>query len=164
MVDDLGHSDFCLWDSGHCLPCNIPCWNCNRTRLFDSGRRNCACNLCVSFSQIGGFLWHILLGPLYGIIALSLLANPLLGVVSLALLLTLFLLIEGVLELGLYFCIRRLQHSVDGIGTLILGILMVTKWRPYSPEIIAILIGISLMLSGLSRIMLSLAVRALTPA
>ena len=118
--------------------------------------------------SIGGFLWHILLGPLYGIIALSLLANPLLGVVSLALLLALFLLIEGVLELGLYFCIRRLQHSVwvsvDGIGTLILGILIVTKWPPYSPEIIAILIGISLMLSGLSRIMLSLAVRALTPA
>jgi uncharacterized membrane protein HdeD (DUF308 family) len=118
--------------------------------------------------SIGGFLWHILLGPLYGITALSLLANPLLGVVSLALLLALFLLIEGVLELALYFCIRRLQHSVwvsvDGIGTLILGILMVTKWPPDFPEIIAILIGISLMLSGLSRVMLSLAVRALTPA
>jgi uncharacterized membrane protein HdeD (DUF308 family) len=117
---------------------------------------------------LGGFLWHMLLGALYGIAAISLLANPLWSVVSLSLVLAVFLLGEGVLELALYFRLRRSRHAIwvliDGIGTLILGVLMIGQWPPASPEVIGILVGISLMLSAVSRIVLSLAIRALGPA
>ena len=79
-----------------------------------------------------------------------------------------FLLLEGILELVLYFRLRRSRHSVwlvmDGVGTLILGILMVRQWPPDSPEKIGALIGISLMLSAFSRLMFLLALRALNPA
>ena len=117
---------------------------------------------------IDGFLWQILVSVLYGVAAICLLVNPLLSVLSVTLFLAIFLLLEGIFELVLYFCLRRFRHSVwvlfDGIGTLILGILMIRQWPPASPEIIGTLIGISLMLSAISRVIFLLAVRALSPA
>jgi uncharacterized membrane protein HdeD (DUF308 family) len=118
--------------------------------------------------SVDGFLWQILLSALYVVAAICLLANPLLSVLSLSLFLAIFLLLEGILEFVLYFCLRRFRHSVwlllDGIGTLILGILMVSQWPPVSPEIIGALIGISLMLSALSRLIFTMAIRAVNPA
>jgi uncharacterized membrane protein HdeD (DUF308 family) len=118
--------------------------------------------------SIGGFLWQILLSALYMMAAICLLANPLLSVLSLAFMLAIFLLLEGSLEFALYFRLRRFRHSVwlliDGIGTLVLGILMLSQWPPASPEIIGALIGISLMLSAISRLIFTMAIRALSPA
>jgi uncharacterized membrane protein HdeD (DUF308 family) len=118
--------------------------------------------------SVDGFLWQMLVSVLYGVAAICLLVNPLLSVLSLTLVLAIFLLLEGILELALYFVLKRFRHSVwvliDGIGTLILGILMVMQWPPATPEIIGTLIGISLMLSAVSRVALSLAVRTLNPA
>ena len=118
--------------------------------------------------NIGGFLWQILLSALYVMAGFCLLVNPLLSVLSLAFMLAIFLLLEGSLEFALYFRLRRFRHSVwlllDGIGTLVLGILMISQWPPASPEIIGALIGISLMLSAVSRLILTMAIRALNPA
>jgi uncharacterized membrane protein HdeD (DUF308 family) len=118
--------------------------------------------------NVDGFLWQILVSVLYGVAAICLLVNPLLSVLSLTLILAILLLLEGILELALYFCLRRFRHSlwmlIDGIGTLILGFLMIRQWPPATPEIIGALIGISLMLSAVSRVVLSLAVRTLNPA
>jgi len=113
--------------------------------------------------SIDGFLWQILVSMLYGVAAICLLVNPLLSVLSLALILGIFLLSEGILELALYFCLRRFRHSIwvliDGIGTLILGFLLIRQWPPATPEIIGVLIGISLMLSAVSRGIFLLAFR-----
>jgi uncharacterized membrane protein HdeD (DUF308 family) len=118
--------------------------------------------------SIGGFFWQILVSVLYGIAAICLLANPLLSVLSLTLVLAIFLLLEGILELALYFRLRQFRHSIwvliDGIATSILGIFMISYWPPASPEVIGALIGISLMLSAVSRVILSLTIRALSPA
>ena len=105
--------------------------------------------------SIDGFLWQILVSLLYGVAAICLLVNPLLSVLSLALILAIFLLSEGILEIALYFCFRRFRHSIwvliDGVGTFVLGLLMIRQWPPVTPEIIGVLIGISLMLSAISR-------------
>ena len=118
--------------------------------------------------SVGGFLWQILVSALYVVAAICLLANPLLSVLSLSLFLAIFLLLEGILEFVLYFRLRRFRHSVwlllDGIGTLILGIVMLRQWPPASPEIIGALIGISLMLSAVSRLIFTMAIRSLNPA
>ena len=118
--------------------------------------------------SVDGFLWQMLVSVLYGVAAICLLVNPLLSVLSLTLVLAIFLLLEGILELALYFVLKRFHHSVwvliDGIGTLILGILMVMQWPPATPEIIGTLIGISLMLSAVSRLIFTAAIRALNPA
>ncbi|HEU5246060.1 MAG TPA: DUF308 domain-containing protein [Candidatus Udaeobacter sp.] len=116
--------------------------------------------------SVGGFFWQVLLAVVYGIAGIYMLMNPLLGVLSLTLLLAVFLLFEGILELALYFRIRRVRHAgwvvFDGIVTLILGILIWAQWPSSSVWVIGTLVGISLIFSGLSRFMLSLAVRNLT--
>jgi hypothetical protein len=53
---------------------------------------------------------------------------------------------------------------IDGIGTLILGLLMIRQWPPATSEVIGALIGISLMLSAFSRGIFLLAFRALNSA
>jgi uncharacterized membrane protein HdeD (DUF308 family) len=156
MVDSLEHSDLCLWNSGH---------HPSADDLF----RNRACHRLPDFGRrIGGFLWQVLVSLLYAIAAICLLVNPLLGILSLSLLLAIFLLLEGILEFALYFRLRRFHHSIwlliDGIGTSVLGILMLSQWPPASPEIIGALIGISLMLSAVSRLIFTMAIRALNPA
>jgi uncharacterized membrane protein HdeD (DUF308 family) len=118
--------------------------------------------------SVDGFLWQILLSTLYVMAAICLLANPLLSVLSLSLFLAIFLILEGILEFALYFRVRRFRHSIwlliDGVGTLVLGILLLSQWPPASPEIIGALIGISLMLSAVSRLIFTMAIRALNPA
>lgn len=117
--------------------------------------------------HIDGFLGHMLLFALYELAAICLLANPLLSIFSLALLLAVFLILEGVLELVLYFRLRRFHHSswvlIDSVGTLVLGILILAKWPPASEDTIGMLVGVSLILTALSRVFLSFAVRALGP-
>jgi uncharacterized membrane protein HdeD (DUF308 family) len=118
--------------------------------------------------SVGGFLWQVLLALIYGAAAIYMLMNPLLGVLSLTLLLAVFLLVEGILELVLYFRIRRVRHGgwvlFDGIVTLILGILIWAHWPSSAVWVIGTLVGISLIFSGISRFMLSLAVRNISSA
>jgi len=117
---------------------------------------------------VGSVLWQILLAILYVVAGIYLLIHPLLGVVSLTLVLAVFLALEGIVEIALYFGLRGAQHSgwvlVDGIITLILGILIWRQWPSSSVWVIGTLIGISLIFSGISRIMLSAAARRAAPA
>jgi uncharacterized membrane protein HdeD (DUF308 family) len=118
--------------------------------------------------RLGGFFLHILLCAIYELAAVCLLVNPLLSVLSLSLILAVFLLLGGILELALFVRLRRYRHSlwvlVDGIGTMILGVLIVRQWPPASPETLSGLIGASLILSAVSRIIFALAFRTLSLA
>ena len=117
---------------------------------------------------VGAVIWQLLLGVAYGIAAIYMLTHPLLGVLSLTLVLAIFLLFEGVLEIALYFRIRGIKHSgwvlFDGIVTLILGIFIWRHWPSSAVWLIGTLVGISLIFSGVSRIMLALAFRSATAA
>jgi len=118
--------------------------------------------------SIGGFLWKLLLAIVYGAAGFYMLMNPVLGVISLTLLLAVFFLFEGVLEIAFYFKIRGAPNAgwvlFDGIVTLILGFLIWRRWPSSSVWVIGTLVGISFIFSGISRIMLSSAVRRATSA
>src|SRR5260370_4554494 len=60
--------------------------------------------------SVGGFLWQVLLALIHGAAAIYMLMNPLLGVLSLTLLLAVFLLVEGIFAVGLFFPLRRARH------------------------------------------------------
>jgi uncharacterized membrane protein HdeD (DUF308 family) len=115
-----------------------------------------------SGSGIGGFLWQLLLAIVYGAAGLMVLLYPLAGVAWLTLVLATFLLIEAGLEIGLYFSIRKKVNAggvlLDGIITLLLGILIWAQWPFSSVWAIGTLVGVSLIFSGISRLMLSSAV------
>ena len=112
-----------------------------------------------SGSGVGGFLWQLLLAIVYGAAGLMLLLYPLAGLAWLTLVLATFLMIEAALELVLYFNIRHRAGSgwvlVDAIITLLLGILIWARWPVSSGWAIGTLIGVSLIFSGISRLMLS---------
>ena len=115
----------------------------------------------------GGVLWQILLAVLYGIVGVYMWLHPLLSVVSLTLVIAIFFALEGVLEIVLYFTLRGVQHAgwvlVDGIVTLILGILIWKQWPSSSTWVIGTLVGISLIFSGISRFLLASAARSRKP-
>lgn len=111
----------------------------------------------------GGMIWEVLLGILYAGIGAYALVHPAAGLASLTLLLAAYLFAEGVLELVLSFRLRPMRGSnwllLDGIVTLILGVLIWRTWPSSSEWVIGTLVGISMLFSGVSRLAISLAAR-----
>ena len=111
----------------------------------------------------GSVIWKLLVGMAYLIFGGYLIVHPVLGVASLTLLLACLFLIEGILNIVLFFKMRALQGSswvlVDGIITLILGLMIYLQWPTSSAWAIGTLVGISMIISGVTRVMLSTAVR-----
>jgi uncharacterized membrane protein HdeD (DUF308 family) len=95
-----------------------------------------------------------------------LILHPVVGVATLTLVVASLFLIEGVLNIILFFKMRSLGGSswvlVDGIITLLLGLMIYMQWPSSSAWAIGILVGVSMIISGVSRVMLSLAVRNTT--
>ena len=111
----------------------------------------------------GTLVWKLLVGLAYVAFGIYLILHPALGVVSLTLLLASLFLIEGVLDIVLFFQMRSVGGSswvlVDGIITLVLGLMIYMQWPASSVWAIGTLVGVSMIISGVSRVMLSLAVR-----
>jgi uncharacterized membrane protein HdeD (DUF308 family) len=111
----------------------------------------------------GSLIWKLLVGIAYLFFGGYLIVHPVLGVASLTLLLGSLFLIEGVLNIVLFFKMRSVGGSswvlLDGIVTLLLGLLIYMQWPSSSLWAIGTLVGISMIISGVTRVMLSLAVR-----
>lgn len=108
-------------------------------------------------------VWQILLGLAYGFIGFYVLANPVAGLAGLTFAIAIYLFVEGVLEFILSFQIRPAPGSgwllVDGIVTLILAVMIWSTWPSSAAWVVGVLVGISMFFSGMTRLMLSLAVR-----
>jgi uncharacterized membrane protein HdeD (DUF308 family) len=111
----------------------------------------------------GGFLWELLLGILYIFIGGYLVMHPVTGLESLTIALAIYLFLEAILEFVLGFALRPLPGSgwllFDGIVTLILAVMIWRTWPSSTGWVIGTLIGISMLFSGVSRLVLSLAAR-----
>jgi len=111
----------------------------------------------------GGILWELMVSSLSIFIGVYLLFHPSAGLAALTLTLAIYLFAEGVLELVLRFRLRHMPGSVwlllDGFITLILGALIWKMWPSSTEWAIGTLVGISMIFSGFSRLMLSLAAR-----
>ncbi|MGB6383701.1 MAG: DUF308 domain-containing protein [Terriglobales bacterium] len=111
----------------------------------------------------GSMIWKLLVGLAYVCFGAYLIMHPLIGVVTLTLLLASLFLIEGILNIILFFKMRSLRGSswmlVDGIITLLLGLMIYVQWPSSTAWAIGILVGVSMIMSGISRVMLTLAAR-----
>jgi len=127
-----------------------------------------AVHLSLAFyaHKAGSVLWKLLVGLAYMFFGVYLIAHPALGVVSLTLVLASLFLVEGIFDIALFFQMRPIGGSswilVDGIITLLLGVMIYMQWPSSSNWAIGTLVGVSLILSGVTRLMLSLAVRKAT--
>jgi len=111
----------------------------------------------------GSLIWKLLVGLAYLAFGVYLIAHPVLGVASLTLVLASLFLVEGILDVVLFFKVRAMQGSgwflLDGIVTLLLGLLIYAHWPSSSAWAIGTLVGVSMIVSGVARVMLSLTVR-----
>lgn len=111
----------------------------------------------------GGMVWELLLGILYLGVGAYAMLHPVAGLASLTLLLAAYLFVEGALEFVLSFRLRPMRGSgwlmLDGVVTLILGVLIWRTWPSSSEWVIGTLLGISMLFSGVSRLGISLAAR-----
>jgi len=114
----------------------------------------------------GGFLWELLVGILYIFIGAYLLMHPVAALKALTLALAIYLLLEAILEFALGLKLRPLPGSgwllFDGVITLILAVMIWRAWPSSSEWAIGILVGVSMLFSGTSRLMISLAARSVT--
>jgi uncharacterized membrane protein HdeD (DUF308 family) len=112
-----------------------------------------------------GMIWEMLLGVLYIGAGAYVLWNPILGLVSLTLGLAAYLVVEAILEFILAVRLRPAPGSgwlfVDGIVTLILAMVIWRTWPLSAAWVIGTLVGISMVFSGVARLMLSIAARKL---
>jgi uncharacterized membrane protein HdeD (DUF308 family) len=122
-------------------------------------------HLIIAFHshRAGSLIWKFLVGLAYLCFGVYLIVHPLLGVASLTLVLASLFLIEGVFELALFFRMRSTRGAswvlIDGIITLALGLMIYIQWPSSSMWAVGTLVGVSMIMSGVARVMLAQAVR-----
>jgi uncharacterized membrane protein HdeD (DUF308 family) len=110
-----------------------------------------------------GVVWEILLGCLYVFSGLYLLVHPVYGLVSLTAFLAIYFLFKGVVQVMHFFQIQPRHGSwwllFDGVVSVGLAVLIWRSWPLSSVWAVGTLVGISLLFTGFSRLMLTLTVR-----
>jgi uncharacterized membrane protein HdeD (DUF308 family) len=123
----------------------------------------------VSAFEGGGtrrVLFQILAGVVFLIGGYYLLVHPLLALGTLTLLLAAVILVAGVCEIVTYFRLRNEQASgwmlFNGIVALVVGLMIWLQWPSSSIWAIGTLVGVNLLLTGITRLMVGLTGRTLT--
>ena len=118
--------------------------------------------------EAGSVIWRLLVGLAYICFGGYLIARPALGVASLTLVLASLFLVEGIFNIVMYFKVRSIVRAtwilLDGIVTLVLGLMIYMQWPSSSAWAIGTLVGVSMIFSGVTRVLVSLAVRKATVA
>jgi uncharacterized membrane protein HdeD (DUF308 family) len=109
--------------------------------------------------------FHVLAGIVFVLGGLYFLTHPLLGLGSLTLLLASVILVAGIFEIVAYFRHQGVPASgwvlFNGIVAVLLGGLIWLHWPSSSVWAIGTLVGINLLLTGVTRLMLGAAGRSL---
>lgn len=112
----------------------------------------------------GGFFLDLFIGFLYLMVGTMLVGNPAEAAITLTLLIALFLLLGGVFRIVVALTVR-LHHRawllLNGIVTLLLGVLIWKQWPLSGLWVIGLFIGIDMIFYGWSLIMLGLAAKNL---
>ena len=109
-------------------------------------------------------IWQLILGAIYVIGGVFSVTHPLLGLGAITLLLSIVIFVEGTLYLTAYFRTRNESGSVwllvNGLITLMLGGLISIHLPWNSTGAIGAMLGLNLLTTGLSRLMLGITARS----
>jgi uncharacterized membrane protein HdeD (DUF308 family) len=113
---------------------------------------------------IGNFFLKILLSLLYGICGIALAFFPVGGVAALTLMLGTLLLIQAGMLTAIAFQLKPVEgwgwFLADASTSLLLSILIFAKWPSSAIWTIGTLVGVSVLMSGISRIMIATKIRS----
>jgi len=112
---------------------------------------------------VGRTLWKLLVAVLYLVAGFYLLTHPLLGLASLTFFLAVFFFVEGFMDVATWLFARGDRGSawllLHGIITLILGVMIWRHWPMSSFFVFGTFIGISMILTGTTRLMMAMEAR-----
>lgn len=106
------------------------------------------------------FLLHLLLAILYIVVGLMFIINPMNSAVYLTFWLGILFIVIGAMRLIFATASRApswLWATLNGFITLLLGILILSSWPASSLVIIGIFVGVDLLFTGITYIMLAIA-------
>ncbi|MBD8897357.1 HdeD family acid-resistance protein [Rhodanobacter sp. DHG33] len=112
----------------------------------------------------GHLLLHALNAVLAVVVGFMLLRNPLAGAVVMTLLLAIYFVVGGVFRIVAGWGVHAPGRGwviLNGIVTLVLGVLIWAQWPASGLWVIGLFIGIDLIVVGWSQVMTALAVRSL---
>lgn len=114
-----------------------------------------------AFSSDENRLWKVVLGLLYFAVGIYMLRFPGSGLAALALTLAWLFLLQGIVSIFGALQLRPVPGwgwwLLDGIVTVLLAFLIFSGWPGSSARIVALLAGISLIMSGATRLALAFA-------
>lgn len=130
------------------------------------------CGVLIAFDTFSfwrkkgsGFLLHLLMAAFYIILGIMFIENPVMGSITLTLLLGIFYVMIGIFRLAFAPTLRTPQWGwawLNGIITLLLGIMIITSWPASGLFVIGLFIGIDLLFCGWAYIMTAMAGRKLS--
>jgi len=110
----------------------------------------------------GGVVLHVALGLVYACAGAYFLSNPAVGLIALTLLLAVLLFVEAGIEMVAYSAQRREPGApwllVNAFITAVLGTLIAMRWPTRAAWAVGTLVGVNLITTGVSRLMLSASV------
>jgi uncharacterized membrane protein HdeD (DUF308 family) len=113
----------------------------------------------------GRVLFQILSAVVFVLGGLYILTHPLLALGALTALLAVVILAEGIFDIITYFRLQREHPSgwmlLNGIVALLLGLLIWVHWPSSSAWAIGTLVGVNLLMTGVTRLMFGVAGRKL---
>ena len=117
---------------------------------------------------VGNLIWKLLVAVFYLAVGAYLLTNPLLAVAAMTLALAIFFVAEGVSDLVVWIQNRKADGAgwilVDGVVTLVLGVMIWRQWPSSALWVIGALVGINMIMTGVTRLMINLAARRVREA
>jgi len=112
--------------------------------------------------QWGGFFLHLVNGILSIVVGFLMVVNPGASALVLTLLMAMFFMVGGIFRIVTALMMRFPSWGwrlVNGIVTLVLGILIWNRWPVSGLWVIGLFVGIDLIFGGWSAVMLALAAR-----
>jgi uncharacterized membrane protein HdeD (DUF308 family) len=113
-----------------------------------------------------GFFAELLAGILYLVVGFLTLGHPVASAAALTLVLAVFLIVEGIFRIVAAVSVRFPRWGwllANGIIDVLLGVLIWEQWPSSSLWVIGLFIGLEMIFTGWTWVMLSLAVRSMPP-
>src|SRR5215472_7316750 len=124
------------------------------------------------FETFASFIWELLVATAAIFAGAFMRTHPTMAPVTLAFVLAILFLASGISEFALFFRIRSAPHSgwilLNAAVDIIIGLVIMRNWPANSLWLLGVLVGISLLVAGISRLVFSMKVgqrlRGATPA
>lgn len=118
----------------------------------------------LNSSSVGSFFLKVVLSLLYAVAGIALIVFPIAGVAALTGFIGTFLLVQAGIQTVAAFQLRPMQGwgwvLFDALASLLLGILILAGWPSSSVWAIGTIVGVSVFLGGITRIVLASKIRS----